>query len=40
MTNYHVIENSSKVKIVLTDDTNTEVEVVGGDKYHLLHQVI
>ena len=33
MTNYHVIENSSKVKIVLTDDTNTEVEVVGGDKY-------
>lgn len=46
MTNYHVIENSSKVKIVLTDDTNTEVEVVGGDKYadiavlSLLHQVI
>ena len=33
MTNYHVIENSSKVKIVLTDDTKTEVEVVGGDKY-------
>ena len=33
MTNYHVIESSSKVKIVLTDNTNTEVEVVGGDKY-------
>jgi len=33
MTNYHVVESASKVKVVFTDDDNTEVEYVGGDKY-------
>lgn len=33
MTNYHVIEDGSTIKIVLTDDTTYEVEVIGGDKY-------
>lgn len=33
MTNYHVIENGTTIKIVLTDDTRIEVENVGGDMY-------
>ncbi len=33
ITNYHVIEDGSTIKIVLTDDTTYEVEVIGGDKY-------
>lgn len=33
MTNYHVIDGASAIKIVLTDDSEFDVELVGGDKY-------
>lgn len=33
MTNYHVIEDGNNIKIVLTDNSTYDVEVIGGDIY-------
>lgn len=33
LTNYHVIEGNTSIKVVFTDDTEVDVTYVGGDKY-------
>lgn len=33
LTNYHVIDSSSEVYVIFTDDTKVKVDIVGGDAY-------
>lgn len=33
LTNYHVVEGASSVKVTMTDDTEADAKVLGGDEY-------
>ena len=33
LTNYHVIKNSTEIKVILTNENNIEAKVIGQDSY-------